>query len=79
MLKFLSGINLESAKALDQLHLTALKKETYFSNENYCLEYFSYLIAHQTTNFTNPELLFPQFKVLQSVFIFCVKSYIGIF
>ena len=36
--------------------------------------------AHRTTNFTNPELQFPQFKVLQSVFIFsCVKSYIGIF
>ena len=37
--------------------------------------------AHQTTNFTNPEFQFPQFKVLQSVFIFFlnIKSYIGIF
>ena len=36
--------------------------------------------AHRTTNFTNSEFQFPQFKVLQSVFIFlCVKSYIGIF
>ena len=36
--------------------------------------------AHPTTNFTNPEFQFPQFKVLQSVFIIlCVKSYIGIF
>ena len=26
--------------------------------------------AHQITNFTNPEFQFPQFKVLQSVFIF---------
>ena len=36
--------------------------------------------AHRTTNFTNPEFQFPQFKVLQSVLIvLCVKSYIGIF
>ena len=28
--------------------------------------------AHQAPNFTNPEFQFPQFKVLQSVFIFCV-------
>ena len=28
---------------------------------------------HRTTNFTNPEFQFPQFKVLQSAFfIFCV-------
>ena len=26
--------------------------------------------AHRTTNFMNPESQFPQFKVLQSVFIF---------
>ena len=36
--------------------------------------------AHRTPNYTNSEFQFPQFKVLQSVFIFlCVKSYIGIF
>ena len=28
--------------------------------------------AHRTTNFTNPEFQFPQFKVLQSVFFVCV-------
>ena len=33
-----------------------------------------------TTNFPNSEFQFPQFEVLQSVFILlCVKSYIGIF
>ena len=26
--------------------------------------------AHRTTNFMNPEFQFPQFKVLQSIFIF---------
>ena len=36
--------------------------------------------AHQTPNLTNPEFQFPQFQMLQSVFILvCVKSYIGIF
>ena len=36
--------------------------------------------AHRTPNFTNPELQFPQFKVLQSgFFLFNIKSYIGIF
>ena len=29
--------------------------------------------AHRTTNFTNPEFQFPEFKVLQSVFIFLKK------
>ena len=28
--------------------------------------------AHQIPNFKNPKFQFPQFKVLQSVFIFCV-------
>ena len=28
--------------------------------------------AHRTTNFTNPEFQFPQFKVLQSVFFFLI-------
>ena len=35
--------------------------------------------AHRTTNFTNPEFQFPQFKVLQSVSIFSKISYIGVF
>ena len=37
--------------------------------------------AHRTPNFMNPEFQFPQFKVLQSVFLFLfnIKSYIGIF
>ena len=35
--------------------------------------------AHQTPNFTNPELKFPQFKVLQNgFFLFNIMSYIGI-
>ena len=37
--------------------------------------------VHQKPNFTNPEFQFPQFKVLQSIFLFLfnIPSYIGIF
>ena len=35
--------------------------------------------AHQTTNFTNSEFQFTQCKVLQSVLIFSMISYIGVF
>ena len=35
--------------------------------------------AHRTPNFANCEFQFPQFKVLQSVFLFNITSYIGIF
>ena len=61
----------------------------YDEKNNYCYPFrvlqrpevsFLSRSAHRTTNFTNSEFQFPQFKVLQSVFIFlCVKSYIGIF
>ena len=35
--------------------------------------------AHRTPNFTKPEIQFPQFKVLQSVFLYNIMSYIGNF
>ena len=35
--------------------------------------------AHRTTNFMNPEFQFPQFKVLQSVFIFFILAFFDIF
>ena len=36
--------------------------------------------AHRATNFMNPEIQFPEFKVLQSIlYRFNIRSYIGIF
>ena len=41
--------------------------------------------AHQTPNFTNPEFQFPQFRVLQSFFVFIflilpiVLAFLGVF
>ena len=42
------------------------------------LLYYLSRSAHRTPNFMNPELQFPQFKVLQVSFFFNITSYIGI-
>ena len=45
-----------------------------FQKVSYVDKYFFPLLlsrsAHQTPNFTNPEIQFPQFEVLQNVFFF---------
>ena len=42
-------------------------------NQNY-FKTLVFCSAHQAPSFTNPELQFPQFKVLQSGFIFLCKE-----